>query len=70
MFENASACAQAKQKGKQVFGPLPFLVFVLGLCVTSFDNQKIMWSSRNKMLLDAEGDGEDDVAFLSGKVYD
>ena len=25
-----------------------------------------MWSSRNKMLLDAEGDGEDDVAFLSG----
>ena len=22
------------------------------------------------MLLDAEGDGEDDVAFLSGKVYD
>ena len=27
---------------------------------------KIMWSSRNKMLLDADGDGEDDVAFLSG----
>jgi len=26
-----------------------------------------MWSSRNKMLLDAEGDGEDDVAFLSGE---
>ena len=25
-----------------------------------------MWSSRNKMLLDADGDGEDDVAFLSG----
>ena len=25
-----------------------------------------MWSSRNKMLLDAEGDGEDDVAFLPG----
>ena len=29
--------------------------------------QKVtMWSSRNKMLLDAEGDGEDDVAFLPG----
>ena len=29
-----------------------------------------MWSSRNKMLLDADGDGEDDVAFLSGNDFE
>ena len=57
------------KKANKFLAPCPSWFF-LGLCVTSFDNQKIMWSSRNKMLLDAEGDGEDDVAFLSGKVYD